>query len=178
MSLEENRAWMWRTGFTPLILARGGCPVAARHIPVCEWYIFRRLPSEFMYFFIRLLTTNSSAHKKRLLYLCCWTWHFKRPESLNVCIWCHIKYGVFMAPIILYYTVNLSWWKRCLTYIRQLKEFIISPFSSSRPQESLTEADLWGGGGCTEATTPPPRRRCLPPSLPKHPDPSNGHGPS
>lgn len=47
-----------------------------------------------------------------------------------------------MAPIIFYDTVNLSWWKRCLTYIRQLKEFIISLFSSSRPQESLTEADL------------------------------------
>lgn len=47
-----------------------------------------------------------------------------------------------MAPIILYYTVNLSWWKCCLTHIRQLKEFIISVFSSSRPQESLTEAEL------------------------------------
>lgn len=47
-----------------------------------------------------------------------------------------------MAPITLYDTVNLSRWKCCLTYIRPFKEFIISVFSSSRPQESLTEADL------------------------------------
>lgn len=43
-----------------------------------------------------------------------------------------------MALIILYYTVNFSW----RTCIHQFKQFIISVFSSCRPQESLTEADL------------------------------------
>lgn len=47
-----------------------------------------------------------------------------------------------MAIIILYYTVNLSCWERCLTYIRQFKDFNILVFSSSRPQDSLTEAEL------------------------------------
>lgn len=47
-----------------------------------------------------------------------------------------------MALIILYFTANLSWRKFRLTYIGPLKESMISGFSSCRPQESLTEADL------------------------------------
>lgn len=39
-------------------------------------------------------------------------------------------------------------------------------FSSSRPQESLTEAELWGGGGCTEeAVQRPPEGASHPPYL-------------